>query len=299
MTTTDPLVYSDNDGVKAIVSGEITFYFNDLEDRSRLANAYALALQHIGSHLGWYRTESMRRPKKITPEVSEILDVWLAPEESLRNEYELTLTSGDTADSVGSWGLRFGLEPDLLPEGAGFFQLNLSRKEVADDPNLFLRLALDLSELMPFRSGHAGFGVQYDEGDIDDDRDAQIGAWCRRYACIDYRDFAATSEFMGKAILGPGWLTFLDWDFATALGGEATIRAALPPEAALYTGRYGIAIQAGSEPILGDANRRENIALYSEVYGVIHPLIIHEEIDFPGLPEGTTADWIGRFARSD
>ena len=291
------LVYVDDEGPKALIAAEITFYFNTTENREGLIAAYDVAMKRIGDHVRWYRTEAMSQSRKMSGEVREFLSVWFKAGTKLRKEYELTLTSDADPDLCQPWGLRFGLEPALLPEGdSGFLQVNLPMEVVAEDPGAFLALALDMGGLIGFRSGHAGYGVQYDEGDLDDERDERIGAWCRRYLCVDYRDFAASCEFMGSNIKGVGWLTFLDKDFAKQVGGIAGIKKKLPAGALVRELANGLAIQAGAEPILGDKNCRENIDNYKAIFRLVEPVVVQEDLALPGFEDDGSIEWVNRFA---
>lgn len=296
MNTTGQLSYSDKEGQKALVASEITFYFNRMDNAGGLAEAYNVIMRHIGKNLRWYRTETMTRSSKMNPEVYDFLSVWFKAGTKLRREYELTLTSNENQDLGESWGLRFGVESDLLPDGAGYFQVSFPQNFASEQSQEFLSLALKLGDYIKFRSGHAGYGVQYDEGDLDDERDAQIGAWCRRYLCVDYRDFAATAEYMGNSIKGVGWLTFIDQDFVGLLGGTGKIKRKLGANAVVHAYKHGLAIQAGPAPILGDKNKREDVGVYKEVFRAVEPVVVKEDLALPGFDEDESLDWINRFA---
>lgn len=296
MTKPEPLTYHDDEGQKALVAAEITFYLTQLDQAEGLADAYASARVHLDPHVRWYRTETMKRPRAVTPAVHEYLSTWFKPGAKRRAEYELDLTSGANGDLVEPWGFMFGVEPPLIPDVAGFFSVSLPRAFMENDPAGFIAFALELADRVPFRSGQAGYGVQYDEGEFDDDRDAQIGAWCKRYRCVDYRDFAASGEFLGHAIKGVGWLTFLDAAFVAELGGADALKQALPPEAYVHERRHGLVIQAGDAPILGDRNRREDIGVYQRIFEAVRPVVTDDDLAFPGFEDDESVEWINRFA---
>jgi hypothetical protein len=295
MSKKDALGYSDDEGRKAVVAAEITFYLTTLANRAALVEAYAAAMKHIGKEIRWYRTEAMSRPKGMEPAVYEFFDTWFKPGAKLRSEYELTLTSGDTPDTVGPWGLRFGVEPPSLSDIAGFVQLNMPREVFDRSPQTVVDLVLDFANRLEFRSGHAGYGVQYDEGEIDDERDQQIGALCRRYQTVDYRDFAATGEFMTEAIKGVSWLTCLDSGFVEDLGGLEALIKALGKSITVHRCQYGIVLQAGAVPVLGDRNKREDVSAYRKVFSVLEEIIVKEDLRLPGFDEDGSIEWVNRF----
>lgn len=293
MNEKDHFNYIDDEGCKAIVAGEITFFFTSL-NAPGLIDAFGYAMGVVGPNIRWYRTESMSRPRRMTKAIEDLFGVWFDSNAKLRAEYELTLSSGDGPDIVGPWGLRFGVEPGLLPDVAGFFQINIPKEKVAERPDEFLIIARELADRIEFRSGMAGYGVQYDEGELDDERDRIIAAWCARYDGLDYREFAATAEFMGQAIKGVNWLTFIDKQFAHAIEDVSVVQSS--PLVIAESTKHGLMLQAGLTPKLGDRNRREDMAAYREVYRLIEPVIVKDDLVLPGFDDGQSIKWIERFA---
>lgn len=288
-------VYEEDGEVKALVAADITFYLTKFEGAQQgFVKAYEKAIKIVGPHLKWYRTESMKRPKKVTAKELSAFPTWFGPKAASRDQYDITMTSGDAADEVGPYGFQFWMVPATLESSSGFFQLNLPMQMLVEKPEEFAQLVRDLAKTLDFRSGHAGFGIQYDEGDMLDDRDEMQRAWCNRYSGIDCRDLALITDSTKDAIKGVNWITLLDADFAEQLGGIKEIRKQLDKAIRVEEVGAGVYIQAGPRPLLGDRNRKEDMSFYKQVNKLIVPIRISEEIDLPGYDDDSD-EWLERF----
>ena len=296
MNAIENLVYEEDESVKAIVAADITFYITTYKGAEEgLIRAYHLAMEQLAPHVTWYRTEKMKRPKKIRDSVFDAFPFWFTSQTSVREEYGLTLTSGHSPDDVGPWGFEFWLVPSTLKTEAGFFQLNLPAEILQKDPKRFVDIVKSIAEELVFRSGHAGYGIQYDDGDIIDERDLMQRAWCNRYLGIDCRDLAITTEYVHDKIKGVNWLTLLDYEFCNRLKGVESIRKKLSSDVSTITLKNGLLIQAGTNPKLGDVNRNENMKAYMEVNKILKPLRLTDGLTLPGFDEDETIEWLGRF----
>lgn len=139
-------------------------------------------------------------------------------------------------------------------------------------------------------------------------KDSRIFPFLKRYPGLDYTD---TSQFSlvtrrekDHKIRGTNWLTVLDNDFLSKIGGRTTVDEMLAQEAEIYIHDWndGIVIQAGALPELGDSNK----GYWPTAYGPVARLT--KDIRFDGygkkgyfqVPQPLdeveeTLKWIARF----
>ncbi|ACM37423.1 DUF3396 domain-containing protein [Agrobacterium vitis] len=115
------------------------------------------------------------------------------------------------------------------------------------------------------------------------------------------RWYARMNRLRKRAIRTVNWLTFIDDDFVTELGGKTKIEKDIGDLCALYPYAGGIVVQAGERPELGDLNKGQIPEAYRNVSRVLKPIRFDEHqrplIDAPrpldSLEE--TQKWVRRF----
>ena len=292
------LVFQKGDLCKAMVVADVTFYVGETNElRNGFLAALDTVLPIVAPHGRWYRTENMTRSKKVTSKVLESVKDWFSARFPDREEYGLTLLSAESSEGVGPWSLSFRIEPPLLKFKSGYFQCSFPLTTL-NEAEKFVAIVTSLADALPFRSGHAGYGVVYDEGDMSPAREAQIRAWHNRFPGLDARDLAISGGAFRSGIKGPSWLTLLDPAFVASLGGLGKIRKALPREATVTEGRHGVMIQAGTRPTLGDRNRQEDVSVLRAVNKVLRPIRIKDDIIMrPFRDADGTREWLERLDR--
>jgi hypothetical protein len=266
MTTVDGLVYRMGGKVAAQATFDATFYITRLAGNERaLIRAYECVIAWLGPSIRWYRTERMTQPAPITPAALQAFPTWFSQPLAGRREYGLQLTAGSTREELGGCGLQFFLAPAALEREAGYFQFYCPAALGQDNPERLVSIVRSVADLLAFRSGHAGYGVQYDESAGLEHRDTQIRAWCNRYHGLDGNDLATIREHVVSSIKGVNWITLIDSEFCDRLGGPKVLRSNLPAPIAFTELRSGYLIRAGAAPGLGDRNRREELQAYRQV----------------------------------
>jgi hypothetical protein len=294
------LVFRKGDERKALVVADVTFYLANPDTIAKsVLDALKKVLPVIGPHGRWYRTESMTQTRKATAKAVDDVKAWFGARYPDREEYGLTLLSGETPEDVGPWSLQFGVEPDLLDVEGAYFQCSIPAAVMEETPAKFLGLVTSLADALDFRSGHAGYGVVYDEGDMSPSREAQIRAWHNRFVALDARDLSLSGGAFRTGIKGPSWLTFLDTEFVTALGGAKKLQKALPAAATLVARKDGVMIQAGPRPVLGDRNRQEDVTVLRAINKVLRPIRVKQDVVIrPFGDVDGTREWLERFDRT-
>lgn len=287
----------DEDGFrKALVVADCTLYLG-ASDRlgAGFRDALDVVLPLLKPHVRWYRTESMKRSKKVTADVLASVAKWFETDFTKREEIGLTLLSGASSEDVGPWGLKFRIQPRLLRTKSAVFRVSFPTSAL-DDVRNFVGLVKAVSEKMPFRSGHAGYSVEYDEGDLNPAREDQMRAWHARFLALDARDLALSGSHFAAGIKGPSWLTLLDSAFVAQLGGDKTIANKLLDSGVhIASLPNGLMLQAGARPTLGDVNRREDASPMRAVSALLRPIRVDGGFTLRqfGDRDGTRA-WLSR-----
>ncbi len=97
----------------------------------------------------------------------------------------------------------------------------------------------------------------------------------RRFPGLDVADPMRHSSHAFDSIKGPDWVIVLSSDWADKLGGEASIRDALPEIFSLHPYEGGLLIRAGRAPQLGDTEA----GLYPEHYRDLARLLRPIQVD--------------------
>ena len=267
MSTVDELVFRMDGEAAARVAFDATFYITQLAgNENALIGVYESVIAWLGPSIRWYRTEKMTQPAPITPAALQAFPTWFSQPLSGRREYGLQLTAGSTREELGECGVQFFLAPASLEREAGYFQFYCPATFGHGDPERLVSIVRSVADALPFRSGHAGYSVQYDESAGLERRDLQIRAWCNRYQGLDCHDLATIREHVVDSIKGVNWITVIDPAFCDRLGGPEVLRSNLPAPIAVTELRSGgYLIRAGPAPVLGDRNRREHLQAYRQV----------------------------------
>jgi hypothetical protein len=114
-------------------------------------------------------------------------------------------------------------------------------------------------------------------------------------------DLSTTLYAIRQGLKSAGWLTLVGRRLLDTLGGEEALARALPAEVTVHTLPFGVLIQAGPRPLLGDVNRREDLPLYRAVGRVLapvrsraHPAYLYKSAA-EGEDHGWTEQWLARF----
>lgn len=304
-----PLTMKIEGNVALTLCFDITVYVRrSFHDASKgVTNFYREAMKVIGDDVQWYYTESMARPRRVNRKALEMVPFWFSGEAKVREVYQMTLRAGAREDETSP--IRFQLfasdtKPGEKPSDdpsfdTGILRLNLS-PGAANDPNAMVDLTERLLRSLPFVSGHAGFGLAWEETEMDPDVLTRIRSWARRYTGLDVFGFLSVENIVVKGIKCVNWLTIINDGIVSELGGRRALEKKVRREVILHDVPGGLIIQAGPSPEQGDVNRNETLPLYRSVGRLLAPF--REEPDpeevYPFVgDEDTTIEWLARFDR--
>jgi hypothetical protein len=95
------------------------------------------------------------------------------------------------------------------------------------------------------------------------------------------------------------WLTFVRDEFVEKLGGLSKLKSQESDGVIIHPLKYGIAVQAGPAPLLGDVNEQESLASYYRVGEILEPVKTKTEMDSNiGGDSAAATEWAHRFFRS-
>jgi hypothetical protein len=150
------------------------------------------------------------------------------------------------------WGKELGYAE--FPDDAGFLDLWMSRA-------WFLQNARRVGEYFRSTTVRSDAWAAYVSVGLSGGTTAQRQALAKRYAGIDIAEPEAVSVDLGSKFPGSHWINYFGSELTGRAGGLAAIRQSLISSATVedLAGR-GTLIRIGSEPQLGDRNRREALS---------------------------------------
>jgi tetratricopeptide (TPR) repeat protein len=141
-----------------------------------------------------------------------------------------------------------------------------------ESPAALHALARELLDLLPVRSGYAGYAAYVWDRDAEPDPVAEVFAWCRRWFGIEVGSVDGWLPGALTRLRGASWLTLLGpaFDGELARAGRLKFRAG----ATVERRARGTIVCAGKLPSLGDVQRGEFPLAVAEVERAIEPLLI-------------------------
>lgn len=173
-------------------------------------------------------------------------------------KYASTLATGRDPDALSA--VSFWLPTEYLEE---------------QGPERIRQLAMDVSELLPFCSGHTGLSFLCDTGVMGTLR--ELRALCFRYPGMDIPKLESTSWELGSRLRGPSWMTFLGQPVLDSLGGVEHLRAQLrsPGTTVQSLGPERAVITLGPWPEAGDLEQGLTLPAYRELARLLEPWLFH------------------------
>jgi hypothetical protein len=294
------LELSTEDGVRLVsfVAG-FSLYTTALFSKHRIA-----VLDTYGRCLGlcpegvftFYATETMRRHKPVSAAALGMLPAWLKAGAPARDFIRMQLKSGVRYQDAPQFKIDvFGVEPksELYdPTNANVFSVSFAPDTEAAQPVNLRQLFLDICEVLPFQSGHAGFALECSTYEPETSESHAWAASMRHWGLDIPRPVDDSIAVGADGVKGVGWLTALDAETLKAVGGLAKVRKALPRQVEVIELTKGVVIQAGSEPAVGDVNAGERLPLYRAVFRCVEPLVRQSAKRSPSL--NLASDYVER-----
>jgi len=255
--------------------------------------------------LHWYSTDTMSYYKPTTARTFGMLSTWLKPGARPRDTFSLDLKSGERERSNPEYRYEVsGYERNTryFKGKSNHIRALFPSGLLAQEPNRFLKVVIDLCNHVPFLSGHAGF--VFERSPYHEERSYQVAyALGMRYVGVDIADIHNIPRAVKRdGVKGVNWLTILSYPFLEELGGRKAIDNLTSKNIDVIDTEYGVILKAGDKPQIGDVNRGKIPAEYRLIYDVIRPIqertverCIPFDLSTPDEYE-RTQKWYRRFA---
>jgi hypothetical protein len=297
----DQFVYEEAGTVYLRLCIALTVYFEGkLEQHAEgVRHFYGTALDRVGTNLRFYQTDSMRKPRPIKSASPSALAALLHVSSRAPAIYKLFVESENAEQAASRYSIT--VYANLLTMG-GALRLAVPVEDVMGREEGFVALARESTRKLAFASGYAGFSFnRAEESDFEGTSRDKSAALSHRFYGIDVESLSTTLYAIPQGIKSAGWLTLVGDKWLGELGGAQALSRSLPPEVAVHPLAFGVLLQAGPRPSLGDRNRREDLPLYRAVGRVLapvrspsHPPYLYKSA-VEGEDEGWTSEWLARF----
>jgi hypothetical protein len=282
----------DEHGVMYTVSVEIVLYTR--KQKPELAAGaiacYGLFLERFRHSLNWYIASAMRKARRFSEEYADIFPT-LCKEPDKR--FPLPFFRVFNGSEIRDY-----LPPIFATSSAGDFssclQIHLP-PELATEWDDLLTLLSRLAGAFPFRYGHVGYALCWNDLSVDRDIEvpALIGPLLKRHPGFSLGN---PFELSDQNLPPVNWLTLIGPELLENLGGVNVVLEALSDDAiSVMPLGPGVCIRAGETPQLGDLNRGDDLPVYRKVGSYLKDYRGGPEIELTGLDEEESEAWLARF----
>jgi len=284
-------------GTKLSLSLATTLYFKPPPDKCAdgILKAYQRYLELCEPQLTWFADETGKKYREARPDVLRIPFDRVQQALDSKKLYSWGAFAGKHHRHAAPYQFKAILNPDEW--GLSWFRAAFSAETFRDDPATFVRIVKDLSSDNSVLHGLGGlsFSESMVNGAAQENEGYLIPA-AMRFAGVEVEGDGMSAHCCHDATKGVNWLTLISDPFVKRLGGEKTLRAQLSEAIEIHRLPWGLMIQAGPRPELGDVNAGERLLLYREVSNALRPVrvAVHWNLGVE-FEEKRTRQWIGRF----
>ncbi|APR86087.1 Hypothetical protein A7982_11436 [Minicystis rosea] len=297
------MVFSGDGGVYLRLVTDITLYWRGsmFDHAQGIQSFYAKALRLIGSHLKFYRTESMEGSRPLKADSLQLLPDWFRKRRGKgKGIYMLSLEGGNDKDEPSEHG--FYLLADQEEETrVGAVRLILPSRFMDTGYESVANLLAEVVEGFDFDSGHAGFAVNWDpEGEYENEAASQMLMLAKKYPGIDLNCMDSTIIALqhsgAPAIKCVNWLTLMGKGLQQRLPALEEVRKELGSVCPVHELPGCWVIQAGPSPALGYPDKDE-MTPYRRAGSLLASLRLqrHPAIFAESDPGYGTGEWLARF----
>lgn len=280
MKTTAPsdstwTLHDHNGLLTASVCSSMTFFFSGKQ--GNFVEAIDQALVHLQPHLTFGVVNG--RVSKFTKRKVTTFKKWFETDKEIDDEdgWDFELRAGDQHQRISETSLRFWLRVRRPVEPPwtyswnnliGYWQVNLPVEFAQDRSEEFRSLFETLAELLPYRSGFAGFGVQYDGTNAPEEREEATKELLSAHPHLDLDCEIYIIDHMEQQVKTASWLTAITDDLFDQIDSCGL------SDSNLTTKRvgHGHIIGFGDDPGQWHTQTAENLTLYRVANRLIEPI---------------------------
>jgi hypothetical protein len=278
----------------------LTVYFREPLHTFRDATGQLLEayLEHAEPHLHWYADSVTARFKPPTPEMLRLPEQILAEPGRDKKGCSWIYLGGKRHQDLSPWYL-YAVSNVEYRNTLSYVTLSFPVDHWASDFPGFASWVERVTAPLPVFHGYAGFAFgQGEDGGPPQHTRRYIFPLAMRFHGVEVDLPHLSDRSCYRHIKGVNWLTLVGESLLDPLGGIEMATAALGREEGITVHRmpWGLCIQAGDKPSIGDTDQGNVLPLYRKVNRVLRP--IRTRTHFPlGDAFGTagTLAWLRRF----
>ncbi len=273
-----------------------TIYYDGsvLDNSIGILHFYETALPLIHDYVTCFDVDARMRFKKIQRNSFDFLKKSLATADPKSDHFGLILESGRRVSDVSDRAFHFYHSGTLYP---GFIRLVLPLEVCAASPAEMVALGLDLTSKLKVLTGYGGFCLAtYLYGAWEEKRPLYVLS--RRFRGVDFADPYRFREYQRFGLNAANWLTWLGERWLPQLGGKSALIGAARKPVIAHEMSSGILLQAGPEPVWGEANNPKSLDEYRAAGRLIRNARFPVEKlgkDGPIGGSENTREWLQRF----
>jgi Protein of unknown function (DUF3396) len=204
--------------------------------------------------------------KPLTKSAFTTIDSWLSLKKSYGAGCAIWLKDGSAITDTGEHLLRlWGRDIKEKEDDSNFLALRFPVHGSSLAEPIALRDAIyGLLQDLPFYSGYFGYTLNVSTllrvSGYKQKINERAYAAARRFLGLEITDPVFENETMAACLRPPSWVTFLGAELIAKLGGKDYFQKQLTGDFLIHPLGHGLAIQAGSLPLLADRNREEDVS---------------------------------------
>jgi hypothetical protein len=183
---------------------------------------------------------------------------------------------------------------DLDDDETNFIQIQSPSGEAeGSGADAYVERVCGVAERIPFDSGYASPALVYGVHSQQTEFAEAARKWAFRHPGFDMPNNGGTNSGLGQRLRGAYWLTFVGPWALKKLGGQATLRKALPKEIEVSKVGSGVLLRAGKHPELGDVNKGQRLPQLRTMAKALEPVTLFEDgfLDNIFVDEEQRARW--------
>lgn len=285
---------------KVTVSLAVSFYFKPPAKTfvAGMLRCYEAFLARCEPHLRWCADEVSGKYRQAHPSILRLPMQRALDAVEADRFYAWMATSGQAYQDASPYQFH-----GIFSESSGWGEGLLGHVRMAFDPGLFRippgaflsHLKESAADLSVYH-GQAGFSFSesMSRGRQQSNEHLVLKA-SERFVGVEVEGDGASRRCCQDAIKGVNWLTFIAGPFVDRLGGMRALETQLGSDIVVHPMPWGVLIQAGPEPQVGDTAAEDTLSLYRRVNKVLRPIRVgvHSNLGVV-FDEEQTRRWIER-----
>ncbi|MDI1483583.1 type VI immunity family protein [Polyangium sp. y55x31] len=260
------------------ISLALTMYFKEplASFPDAIGQVLEAYLEHAEPHLRWYADWEDTKFRPAEPERLRLPAQLLEQPKFRKKNLGWLYLGGESFNDLTDWHLH-GKHQVEYPSKLSFLRLAFPVDHWYPNYQAFAAWVRRVAALVPVFHGYAGFMFEphQDPGGARHVQSEHIYPLAMRFHGIEVEAPSLTDRSCYSSIKGVNWITLVSEPLLDPLGGIHMTTAALERAGGLTVDRmpWGLYIQAGDEPGIGDVNQDPKpLPLYRKVNRILRPI---------------------------